>query len=262
MDIVIPAQPEFIHPNLGTGRFYVPDARDLDHMVEPIIQPRMARRSKPIPPYRVWWTPPALDQKDSSACTGFSTRQLLNAAPNLIHAELGPGPHDIYRAAQLIDEWPGQEPEVQGSSVRAAAKVLNKLGYIKEYRWINTQDREKCHEELSFWILTEGPVVVGTNWYSSMFSPDKYGIVRPQGAGAGGHAYLCIGWLPKSKMYVFINSWGREWNPRYNGRFFIAQDDFIDLLLDRGEAMAAIDAVPEPVAPKPLKPRVFFPTRR
>lgn len=42
-------------------------------------------------------------------------------------------------------------------------------------------------------VLEIGPVAVGTQWTTGMFAPDKDGFIHPDGAQAGGHAYVIKG---------------------------------------------------------------------
>ena len=137
----------------------------------------------------------------------------------------------IYRQAQLVDEWPGEDYE--GTSVRAGAKVLRALGMVSEYRWAWDM------ETLARYVLTTGTVVMGTNWYEGMDVPNAEGFVSPRGSIRGGHAWLVLGYNRARGVYRGVNSWGKHWGQA--GRFWISEEDLGRLLAESGEACSAIE---------------------
>jgi C1A family cysteine protease len=145
---------------------------------------------------------------------------------------------EIYCAAQKRDPWVGDcdNPQYDGTSVRAGAKYLQELGYVGEYLWaFNSTD-------VTNWLLSgKGPIVLGTVWYNSMFYPDEKGIVpvHPESGGAGGHAYLVVGANLDKGMIRIVNSWGTGWGQ--NGRAWIKLTDLDKLLQQQGEACTAIE---------------------
>ncbi len=135
----------------------------------------------------------------------------------------------IYKEAQKLDEWPGENYD--GTSVRGAVKYLQKVGKVKNYYWaydLNT---------LVNTVLTLGPVVVGTNWYTGMFYPDKNGIIKLFGGLAGGHAYVLNGVDTTKKMFRIKNSWGRLWGQK--GHAYISFRDMERLIKEQGEICLA-----------------------
>lgn len=120
-----------------------------------------------------------------------------------------------------------------GTSVRAGAKILKRLGVISEYRWAYTLD------DVVQAVLNLGPVVVGTWWYTDMFMPNSKGVITATGQKAGGHAYVINGVNVKKRMFRIKNSWGRSWGK--NGHAYISFDDFDKLLKDWGEACMAFE---------------------
>lgn len=137
---------------------------------------------------------------------------------------------EFYREAQKVDEWPGED--YAGSSVRAGAKVLQARGLVSEYRWAFTLD------DVVLALLEVGPVVVGTDWYEAMFEPDEDGFLRPEGAVAGGHAYLLNGVSVGARKLRIKNSWSKSWG--VNGRAYLDFQDFEELLAG-GEACLAME---------------------
>jgi len=120
-----------------------------------------------------------------------------------------------------------------GTSVRAGAKILQRLGVISEYRWASTLD------DVVQAVLHLGPVVVGTWWYSDMFTPDSNGVITATGTKSGGHAYVINGVNLNKKQFRIKNSWGRGWGKK--GHAYISFSDFDKLLKDWGEACMAFE---------------------
>jgi hypothetical protein len=177
-----------------------------------------------------WWG----NQGNTSMCTVYSWSHWLEDGP-LIQDGLGQREkplfdvQKLYHKAQLNDGIPGTN--YNGSTVRAVAKILKDMGVIGEYRWAASVD------DIVTCLLTLGPVVVGTRWYTSMFSPDSQGLVKPVGGMAGGHAYLLNGVDVDKKLIRIKNSWGKEWGQ--DGHAYVSFDDFAKLLADGGQACMA-----------------------
>lgn len=129
-----------------------------------------------------------------------------------------------------MDQWPGEDYD--GTSVLAGAKVMLARGFIREFRWaFNLQD-------LLVTVSRKGPVVLGINWYESMFEPDADGYLRPNDSLAGGHAILCIGVNVKRRDVTLFNSWGPNWGNL--GRARVTWDDLDRLLHEDGEACVPV----------------------
>lgn len=155
------------------------------------------------------------DQGASPHCVAYSALHRIENSPRT-HPTPGPvaDPRTFYSRAQQIDEWPGEAYD--GTSVRAGAKVARELGFISEFRRIATMD------ELKAAIALEGPVILGTYWYYSMFNPrylksadGKYRwtvvVDAAEGGIAGGHAYLANGINFEAQTIRILNSWGPTW---------------------------------------------------
>lgn len=199
------------------GRRPSPDARDAAH-------PMRAVAMAALPNHRYWTSGQVMDQGTVPMCVGFAWKQWLATSP-VRHAADKLSAAEIYRQAQQRDEWPGEGYE--GTSVRGGAKYMQDAGHLKEYVWAQSVD------EIARWLLTSGPVVLGTNWYSEMFQPVE-GVAHVGGSVAGGHAFLAIGFSAQLQAFRCINSWGRSWGD--NGRFWITTRDLARLLQEDGEA--------------------------
>lgn len=216
---------------IGLGRLRAVDDRDRKFLL-PVGKREAAGKLS-----RYWNVPSVLDQLATSQCVGFSGWQWLRCGPTVNVPPFTP--EHLYREAQKIDEWPGEDYE--GTSVRACFKILRNLGYVSEYRWAFDCETIVNH------ILNVGPVVVGTTWTMGMFATDEDGFIDDvDGESVGGHAYLLIGAnrlrrTPgggKGAVRV-VNSWGPRWGQ--GGRAWLSFRALDWLMSQDGEACAALE---------------------
>lgn len=112
----------------------------------------------------------------------------------------------LYCEAQKRDAWTGDcdNPQYDGTSVRAGAKALAAHGMLKEYRWAqNFEDVLTC-------LLEVGPLVMGSRWPEGFMRTDENGWVRFSESGNYGHAYKLDGVNLKRDVVRIKNSWGRN----------------------------------------------------
>jgi C1A family cysteine protease len=186
-----------------------------------------------------WGTGSVLDQGSTSHCVAYSTEQWLVSEP--VKNKMYLKPSELYKLCQLNDEWEGQEPAYLGTSVRASMKVLQAAGLIGAYVWAFDA------ETIRRWVLMKGPVIVGTNWYSDMYKPNRFtGFIRPTGRPDGGHAYLIRGADDTVKApdgtkgaFRIINSWGVNWGQQ--GKAWLSYKDMDGLIKNQGEAVTATE---------------------
>lgn len=184
-------------------------------------------------PHTVVWSCPAwLDQGSEGACVGYAFTHALLAQPGPVEGLHPRFAVALYHDAQRIDEFPGgayagADPHMEGTSVVAAAKVLNRRGAISAYRWAFSA------LELARGLVN-GPAVLGIPWHRSMTQTDADGFVRPVGPLVGGHALLCRGYDAQRDVFVLRNSWGRRWGK--DGDCFVTLEDMTTLFAKGGDA--------------------------
>lgn len=194
---------------------------------------RKAVGAKPLRSY-TWSCDKWLDQGPDGACVGFSwTHELIARPAVVVGVAAAFAKEKVYWEAQKIDPWPGgsypgASPVYEGTSVLAGAKVLQKLGFITEYRWAFSV------QELALAVGYCGPVVLGIPWYEGMFNLYGCGHLHIGGSMAGGHAILCNGVNVKDKTFRLHNSWGKGWGN--SGEALVSWDEMDRLLHEGGEA--------------------------
>lgn len=221
-------------PARGLGRLREWDEQNLEYKL-----PRKA-----VPPgvnYRYWWTPEIVNQGNKPYCVGYSGYTWLRCGPIYNKPELTPD--ELYFLAQDNDEWPGRDYD--GSSGLGLMKGLKDKGYVNEYRWALDANTALA------WVLTTGPVLAGTNWYSGMSDPDKNGYIHPKGVMEGGHEW-CITGASRTKVnpdksvgaFRMTNSWGDDWAD--GGRSWITKNEFDALLHEQGDCVTPTEILMAP----------------
>lgn len=192
--------------------------------------------------FRNWLSPgPVWDQGPTPQCVSYAANRFLtshrvvNRIPMALDA--------FYRECQLVDEWEGEGYD--GTSVRAAFKVLKRLGLVTSYGWAD-EVGAVCRQ-----VLEVGPVVMGTDWTEGMDEPDPAGYIWPNlGKVLGGHSWLVVGVNlmrrnPDGSQGAvrMLNSWGADWGQK--GRSWITVDEVQRLMTGLegwpGEACTAVE---------------------
>jgi hypothetical protein len=185
------------------------------------------------------WTKygPVLDQGSVGSCTGNAMAHALNCkglhrkGTKLLNED---DALKLYSMATARDPWPGEYPPADtGSSGLAVCKAAQELGYIRGYRHAFSTG-----EALGALMLS--PIIVGTNWYESMFEPDEDGFVKAEGQIVGGHEYCITGVNVRREYVTAVNSWGRGWGLK--GKFRISFELFDRLLNEEGDATIPLPA--------------------
>lgn len=198
-----------------------------------------------------------LDQGRDGSCVGFSIAHEANAKPAIQPVEASTA-FALYKAAQKIDEWPGED--YSGTSVLAGMKVAKTYRWYDEYRWaFNVPDALSA-------ISRKGPAVIGINWYDGMSYPTD-GRIKVYGDVVGGHAILVrsvrlvyqpgttsaqktssswFSYLDRDASCVLLhNSWGPGWGgtDKGPGSAWLSVDDYARLMSEQGECCVPVSRI-------------------
>lgn len=211
------------------GRLLAPDQNDHRYLIADMPRPVSVGETHRYWNAEGWWG----DQRDQPQCVAYAWTHWLEDGP-ITHAGPVPmiEPEWLYNEAQSRDPWRGTPHE--GTTVRAAAEVLRSVGLIREYRWAFKLDH------LVSALLHHGPVVIGTNWYSDMNTPDETGHIRVRGELQGGHSTKLDGVNTESQLFRGKNNWNRGWSRQ--GFYTISFEDMERLLHEDGEVCLAVEA--------------------
>lgn len=213
----------------------VHDPRSRNYPVRTALPTSKPRRTKR---YKIG---PITDQGAEGACVGHAWTAEAFAHPTPVDPArmraYTPEGHNefarfVYGMARYLDPWQGENYE--GTSTNAGAMAMANIGLLKEWRWAFGGA-----EEVADTISWKSPVVLGINWYQSMYQPEN-GVVRVGGGLAGGHAIFASGVVLNSERLggrtgiELTNSWGADWG--VNGQALIAIEDLARLLREDGEA--------------------------
>jgi hypothetical protein len=237
--------------DLGLGRKFAPDARDENYPMRTLLP----KAIETLPTSKTWdFRGAVLDQGGTGTCTAHAAAHFVRSAPMRHKHDLNA--FDIYREGVLLDEWGDNDVEATrtddqlqfGSSGRGMVKALEARGIIKEYRWGWSVD------EISAWVLTRGPVLIGTNWYEDFFNPTTEGFVKfktPDGGGiAGGHETVVRAANRTKAIALVVNSWSARWNANANpppglrcppGHFLIDFETLHRLIREGGDGVSPIE---------------------
>jgi hypothetical protein len=207
---------------------------------------------------------PVKDQGYLGSCVGFAVTAMKEWQEQHEHEqEVAAGKRDtrkgraydlseswVYWNAKKIDSWPGEE----GTSIRYAMKVLNKIGvptekawpyddvnFGKPKRWANMVARWALID--SYWrisslpelklALAESPVPIGIPCFYEIFFVGNDGIIsypaNPDNI-YGGHAVCAVGYNDSYRLVKIKNSWGESWGE--NGYGYVPYDYIEDFLWD------------------------------
>jgi C1A family cysteine protease len=204
------------------------------------------------------------NQGSLGSCVGFAVtamKEWQETREHLYELSLGKRDHRkgkeynlseswVYWNSKKIDPWPNEE----GTSIRFAMKVLNKIGvpcenawpyndvdYGKPESWANLIARWSIID--SYWrvnnlnelklALVNGPVVIGIPCFDTIFYADETGLIaypRDPDTIYGGHALCAVGYHDaKFGGCVKVkNSWGKNWGDKGYGYIpYKYIDDFL-----------------------------------
>lgn len=247
---------------MGSVHFKRFEQRDTPHPLGRHVQHDSRSRSfafpvpaVPVKHVSVQWphSTPVLNQGQKSSCTGNAMAQLLNcdmfapvrAKVKALPEVAGSAPGDnwltegdalqFYSLATHNDgSGPSQfyPPNDDGSSGLGVVKGAQSLGFVDRYT--------HCFSFAQFQAAIQTqPVLLGTSWTDSMFSPNASGRISVgplnDQSVVGGHEWLGIGIDYQHLEVLGLNSWGPGWGQ--HGIFRISFADFQALLADDGDVV-------------------------
>jgi hypothetical protein len=230
----------------GLGRLRAPDPRDHRYLISdtPAAKAVVARHT------HTWgFRGPPADQGQTGTCVAHGWKHWLATKP-VQQSPLGkpPAPFEIYDWCIANDEFCDNDHDTDrqmGTSVRAGAKYMAAHGYVATYNWAFDLDTAID------WLTgvdaagkyVGGPVVIGVNWYSSMFdtAPNGYLQITPTATIAGEHCVCLIGADSHRGYVTGLQSWALPWGYRGTGRFRLAYDTLARLIKEDGEVCTAAE---------------------
>ena len=185
-----------------------------------------------------------INQGDVGRCTGYACSNIYNNEPFQGRQEtevaelLG---DDMYHWATVLDRFKGtwlpDDTGSDGNSVMLGATTKVKVdGHFVFNGFKEITDFVEMQK-----ALQKGPCIIGTNWYSSMFTTTHCGQVEiATGATMeGGHEYGWIGIDFDQKVGWFVNSWGNDFGVYdengVGGYFKMSFGTIVRLLNEYGE---------------------------
>ena len=188
---------------------------------------------------------PVLNQGQVGSCVGNAVAQCLNTmsftrarfaayVAGVLHRPYlnEDDALSLYIAATTIGGGPAYPPNDAGSDGLSGCKAAVQAGYLTAYRHAFSFDEFLL-------ALQDQPVIVGTNWYESMFAPNtSSGMVEVSGNMVGGHEYLVLGADIERQFVTLRNSWGPGWGRA--GKFGLTFIDFQRLLGEQGDVTVPI----------------------
>lgn len=185
-----------------------------------------------------------INQTNVGRCTGYACSNIYNNAPFPGRQEtevaelLG---DDMYHWATVLDSYKGtwlpDDTGSDGYSVLTGATTKVKVdGHYVFSGFKTVTDFVEMQK-----ALQKGPCIIGTNWYSSMYTTTHCGQVSID-VGAtidGGHEYGWIGIDFDQKVGWFVNSWGNDFgvydDQGVGGYFNLTFGTIMRLLNEDGE---------------------------
>jgi hypothetical protein len=195
---------------------------------------------------------PILNQGDVGSCTGNAMTGALGTVPDYAPLEGRPGgvvlaevtALALYSAAETIDGDGPYPPNDNGSCGLSVAQAAKNAGLISGYT--HCLDLDDVLD-----ALMDGPVIIGSNWYTSMDNPTGPGaLVVASGTVRGGHEYEARTVDAVNELIGFDNSWGTSYGNA--GSFTMSWITLETLLSQQGDCTVPIPLTQPAPVPSPV----------
>lgn len=212
------------------------------------------------------------NQGNEGACTGFAANYLKEYQEKIDYNKPIPlSPRFAYEESKKISG------STEGSTMKATAQALINKGICEDIFWPYIPNatmkplpgaydnayrfrvqakyvRITSEKQLRAALVQYGPILTGVTVYKNWYRQKDGHIPNPTWwerllGALGGHAITICGYSDKTKEYLFINSWGKEWGDKGFG--YITYAHMKSILMD-GYALIDIDD-PLPYKVKTLK---------
>ena len=182
---------------------------------------------------------PVRDQGAEGTCVAFSTvagmKEYQEKQDWKKYLELSP--RFLYSECKKLDG----APDIEGTQIRYAMKVLKNLGVCRESFWRykpHQADKPKAGasrdakkfkalayarildlDELRMSLAAKGPCVIGVTVFKGMMATKtgKVPLPKPRERALGGHAICPVGYDDSKKLIKFKNSWSVSWGNKGYG---------------------------------------------
>ncbi|HAM39061.1 MAG: hypothetical protein A2474_00835 [Elusimicrobia bacterium RIFOXYC2_FULL_34_12] len=246
-----------MHGNLGCIKDEFDDRDYLMRVYLPVIKlPAKIDYTSKLSPVR--------NQGDEGTCVGFATTVGMKEYQELIDYKklVLLSPRFLYSECKKIDGM----PKAEGTTIRAAMRVLKEKGVCQEKLWpyfphqknkaqkgavsnakkfcIITYARILNLNELRLSIATKGPCVIGVEVFNGMMETQTGLVPMPKRfeSSLGGHAICPVGYDDKKKLIKFKNSWSEEWGQEGYG--FLPYDYIERYMMDAWSSVDIEDPNP------------------
>ena len=206
---------------------------------------------------------PVKNQGTEGTCVGFASIIGMKEYQEKLDYKryIGLSPRFVYSECKKLDKMPGE-----GTTIRAAMKVLKKLGVCEEVYWpyrpfqsdraksgaranaktnkILTYARIVDLYELKAALVQKGPCVIGVKVFRGMMET-KTGLVPLPKRGErmlGGHAICPVGYDDNKGRIKFKNSWSASWGDKGFG--YLGYDYLESFMMDAWSSVDITDANP------------------
>lgn len=149
------------------------------------------------------------NQGNVGACEAFTQVDIATSQPRLLafprQSDFNSYALTAYSWITAHDPYPGQWPPTDtGSDSLSGCKWLVQNGFAKSCNVL-------VGSAAILDAIQRGPIIVGMNWLSNMYVPDRCGNLSISGTVDGGHAESLAGYDLQNDRWLVQNHWDNDW---------------------------------------------------